>query len=87
MATAEKPTRSTVYLDSELHRALKIQAAETSSNVSELINSAIRDALRCDREDLTVFEERSTEATLSFEEMIKKLDLDGQVSSRVSEVS
>ena len=79
MATAEKPTRSTVYLDPELHRALKMQAAETSTNVSELINNAIREALRQDREDLAAFDERGGEPTLSFEEMIKRLDLDGQL--------
>tara|TARA_R110002096_G_scaffold92332_7_gene208766 strand:- start:1587 stop:1826 length:240 start_codon:yes stop_codon:yes gene_type:complete len=79
MAIGEKPTRSTVYLDPELHRALKVQAAETATNVSELINSAIRDALRSDREDLAVFDERAIEATLTFEELVKRLDLDGQV--------
>ena len=79
MATAEKPTRSTVYLEPELHKALKIQAAETSSNVSELINGAIREALRQDREDLSAFDERSKEPTISFEDMLKRLDLDGEI--------
>lgn len=79
MAVAEKPTRSTVYLDPELHRALKIQAAETSTNVSELINRAIREALRQDREDLAAFDERAVEATIGFEEMLKRLDLDGKL--------
>lgn len=79
MPTAEKSTRSTVYLDPELHRALKLQAAETSTNVSELINGAIREALRQDREDLAAFDERKTEPTLSFGQMLKRLNLDGQV--------
>tara|TARA_R110000850_G_scaffold4202_7_gene19550 strand:+ start:4840 stop:5079 length:240 start_codon:yes stop_codon:yes gene_type:complete len=79
MAVTDKPTRSTVYLDPELHRALKIQAAETSSNISELINRAVRDALREDREDLAAFDERASEPTLGFEEMLKRLDLDGDV--------
>ena len=79
MAVTDKPTRSTVYLDPELHRALKVQAAETSSNISELINRAVREALREDREDLSAFDDRASEPTLSFEEMLKRLDLDGQV--------
>ena len=79
MAVAGKSKRSTVYLDPDLHRALKIQAAETSTNISELINRAVRDALREDREDLAMFEERSKEATLSFEKMVKRLKLDGEV--------
>ncbi|MEM7146845.1 MAG: CopG family transcriptional regulator [Verrucomicrobiota bacterium] len=79
MAVTDKPTRSTVYLDPELHRALKIQAAETSSNISELINRAVREALREDREDLAAFDERASEPTLSFEQMLKRLDLDGDL--------
>lgn len=79
MAVTDKPTRSTVYLDPELHRALKIQAAETSSSLSELINRAVRDALRQDKEDLSAFDERAPEPILSFEEMLKRLDLDGEL--------
>jgi len=79
MPLADKPKRSTVYLDPELHKALKIQAAETSTNVSELINDAIRDALREDRDDLAAFEERASEPTISFEQMLKRLNLDGKV--------
>ena len=79
MAVSEKPKRSTVYLEPELHRALKVQAAETSTNVSELIIAAVREALRCDREDLADFAERSDESTITFEELVKRLDLDGQI--------
>jgi len=74
-----KSKRSTVYLDPELHRALKVQAAETSTNISELINRAIRSALREDRDDLSAFDERATEPTISFEEMVKRLNLDGKI--------
>ncbi|MEM9281132.1 MAG: CopG family transcriptional regulator [Verrucomicrobiota bacterium] len=79
MAVTDKPTRSTVYLEPDLHRALKVQAAETSSNISELINRAVRDALREDREDLAAFDERASEPTQSFEQMLKRLDLDGDL--------
>ena len=43
MATAAK--RATVYLDPELHKALRLKAVETSLSVSELINDAVREAL------------------------------------------
>jgi len=79
MDVAEKPKRSTVYLDPELHRALKVQAAETSTNVSDLINRAVRDALREDRDDLAEFDRRAAEPTINFEEMVKRLDLDGKL--------
>lgn len=79
MQIKEKSKRSTVYLDPELHRALKMQAAETGTNLSELINRAIRSELREDRDDLAVFDERASETTISFEDMIKHLDLDGKI--------
>jgi len=79
MNVTEKPKRSTVYLDPELHHALKVQAVETSRNISEIINSAVRDALREDHEDLATFRERATEPKLSFEELLKRLNLNGKI--------
>ena len=79
MPLVNKTKRSTVYLDPELHKALKIQAAETASNVSELINDAIREALREDRDDLAAFEQRASESTISFDKMLQRLDLDGKL--------
>ncbi len=37
--------RATVYLDHDLHKALRLKAVETSTSVSELINKAIREAI------------------------------------------
>ena len=79
MSLMGKSRRSTGYLDAELHRALKMQATETSSNISELINEAVREDLREDRVDLAVFDEPATEPTFSFEEMLKRLDLEGKI--------
>ena len=79
MATTLKPKRSTVYLDPELHRALKIQAAETESNVSELINEAIRQALIEDRDDLASFKKRAKDELVTFEDVLTSLNLDGAV--------
>ena len=79
MQIADKPKRSTVYLDADLHRELKVQAAESSVSVSELINRAVRAALQEDRDDLATFDERAGEATISFEQMVKRLDLDGKI--------
>ncbi|MEM0897084.1 MAG: CopG family transcriptional regulator [Verrucomicrobiota bacterium] len=70
---------TTVQLDGELHKALKIKAAETSSDVSNLVNEAVRDSLREDLEDLETFKARCKEPTISFEDMLKKLNLDGKI--------
>lgn len=79
MEATLKSKRSTVYLDPELHRALKIQAAETESNVSELINHAIKQALIEDRDDLASFRDRAKDELVTFEEVLTDLNLDGTV--------
>ncbi len=40
MKTAMK--RATVYFDSQIHRALRLKAAETDRSISELVNDAVR---------------------------------------------
>jgi plasmid stability protein len=71
--------RSTVYLDAELHRALKIKAAETEYSVSELVNEAVRNALAEDAIDLAAIEARKNEPRLPFEDVLKKLKKDGRI--------
>ncbi len=71
--------RVTVYLDSDLHRVLKIKAAETSRSVSDLVNEAVRESLTEDVEDLAVFEERADEGLVSFEDVLKDLRQRGRI--------
>lgn len=71
--------RSTVYLDPELHKALRLKALETSRSMSELINEAIRGALSEDAEDLAAFDERAEEPLISYDEMVKRLKKDGRI--------
>lgn len=71
--------RATVYLDPELHRVLKIKAAETSCSMSELVNRAVWAALAEDARDLAVIEERVLEPVVSFEEMLKDLKKSGRI--------
>ena len=71
--------RATVYLDAELHKALRLKAAETSRSISELVNNAVREALAEDAEDITAFEERSREPLISYDEMVKRLKRDGRI--------
>lgn len=71
--------RSTVYLDPELHRALRIKAAETERSVSELVNEAVKYALIEDSLDLKSFEERKGEPLVRFEDVLKKLKKNGKI--------
>ena len=68
-----KPRRTTVYLESNLYRALKIKAAETDQSVSELVSGAVRRSLLEDAEDLAVFKQRAREPNLTFETVLKDL--------------
>lgn len=77
MATATK--RATVYLDPELHKALRLKAVETSCSVSELVNNAVKEALKEDLEDIAAFEERVGEPLIAYEEMVKRLRRDGRI--------
>ena len=77
MSTAQK--RATVYFDADLHRALRIKAAETDRSISELINEAVKLALAEDAEDLAVFEDRAAEPNLPFEDVVKDLKRRGKI--------
>ncbi|TPW12149.1 MAG: hypothetical protein FD130_1831 [Halothiobacillaceae bacterium] len=69
--------RSTVYFEPELHRAIRLKAAHTHQSVSEIVNDAVRMALREDQEDLAAFDERGSEPTLSYEALLKELKAHG----------
>ncbi len=77
MLTATR--RATVYLDPDLHKALRLKAVETSRSVSDLVNDAVREALAEDAEDITAFEERAGEQVISYDEMVKRLKKDGRI--------
>ncbi len=71
--------RATVYLDPELHKALRLKAVETSRSVSELVNDAVRESLAEDAEDIAAFEERVAEPLIAYDEMVKRLKRDGRI--------
>ena len=71
--------RSTIYFEPEIHHALRIKAANTHQSVSEVVNDAVRLALREDEEDLSAFEERAAEPTLSYEALLKDLKSHGKL--------
>jgi hypothetical protein len=77
MRTTQK--RATIYFDADLHRALRVKAAETDRSVSELVNQAVKLSLAEDAEDIAAFEERRHEPNLPFEDVLKDLKLRGKI--------
>ncbi len=77
MATLSK--RATVYFDPDIHRALRLKAAETTRSISDLVNDALRGSLAEDADDLEAFETRASDPLIGYEEMIKRLKADGRI--------
>ena len=77
MSTLNK--RATVYFDPEIHKVLKIKAAETSRSISEIVDDAIRQELAEDEEDLRTFKERAHEPSISFEKVLFDLKKNGKI--------
>jgi len=73
------PKRATIYFDADLHRALRLKAAETDQSVSDLVNLAVQLSLSEDVEDLAAFEARTYEPNLPFEEALKDLRQRGKI--------
>jgi len=71
--------RTTVYLTPQLHRALKLKAAETDQTLSELINRAVQAALAEDLEDLEALRKRGKEPARKFEDFLKELKSAGEL--------
>ena len=71
--------RATVYLDPELHRALRMKAAETDKTISDLVNAALRQILAEDADDLASFRARAKEPNLDFETFVKGLRRRGKL--------
>jgi len=77
MKSAQK--RATVYFDPQLHRALRLKAAETETSVSEIVNDAVRQALAEDAEDFAAFEERAHESRVPLEDVLREMKKRGQL--------
>jgi len=71
--------RVTIYLQPEFHRALRVKSAETEYSVSDLVNEAIREALREDALDLAAIEKRAAEPSFAFEDVVKELRRNGKL--------
>ncbi len=71
--------RATVYLDSAIHRALRLKAAATERSISDLVNAAVRFSLAEDAVDLEAFDERADEPISDFETLVKNLRRRGKL--------
>lgn len=71
--------RTTITLDEDILKLLKLKAVETSESLSSLVNNIVVDAFREDSRDLKAFDERKNEESLSFESFLKQLETNGKL--------
>ena len=76
---SETAKRSTIYFEPDLHRALRIKSVHAHRTMSDLVNDAVRVALREDQEDLAAFDERAHESTMTYEDLLKDLKAHGKI--------
>ena len=76
---SESSKRSTVYFEADIHHALRIKAATTHQSVSQVVNDAVRIALREDQEDLDAVSQRVEEPTMSYEALLDELKSHGKI--------
>jgi len=71
--------RSTIYLESDLHRAVRLKSANTNQSISEIVNDSLRESLREDQEDLAAFDETASDPLMTYEELLARLKADGKI--------
>lgn len=76
MGTAK---RATVYLDADLHRALRVKAAVAEKSISDLVNEAVRQNLAEDAEDLAAYRALAKQPSLDLEKVLKDLRRRGKL--------
>lgn len=68
-----------MYFDSQIHRALRLKAAETERSISALVNESVKLSLAEDAVDLAAFDERADEPNILFEDVLKDLRKRGKL--------
>lgn len=69
--------RTTIYLEQEIHKALRLKSAHSERSISDIVNELIRDRLIEDEEDLKAFREREEEPVVDYETFLAQLKENG----------
>lgn len=74
-------TKATLYLDTDLYKAMKLRAVESGQSVSALMNDALKAQLSEDLEDIQSIRHRLAlrETPITFEDALQKLKVNGQL--------
>ena len=75
----EDSKRATVYFDPSVHQALRLKAAAMDRSISDMVNAAVKIALAEDAEDLSAYDQRKRERSISFESLVRDLRKRGRI--------
>ena len=74
-----KKKASTIYLQLETHRALKLQSALRELSMSDLAEEIIQESLEETMEDIKTVKARKKEPSISFSDFVQTLKNNGKV--------
>jgi hypothetical protein len=69
--------RSTVYFDPQMHKALRLKAAQENRSISDIVNEAVALLASEDAEDIADFDSRENEPTVDYANFVASLKNDG----------
>ncbi|HWZ65322.1 MAG TPA: ribbon-helix-helix protein, CopG family [Patescibacteria group bacterium] len=69
--------RTTITINDQVFRTLKVRAAETDESISQLVEDAIKYQLLEDSEDIEDAVRREKEPTYSFDELVAQFTAEG----------
>jgi len=69
--------RTTITINDTIFRALKMRAVETDTNVSKLVEDAVKYQLLEDMEDIEDATARENEPTYSFDALVAQFKVEG----------
>lgn len=74
---AQLSQRSTVYFDPQMHKALRLKAAQENRSISDIVNEAVSLLASEDKDDISDFDSRKNEQSIDYESFLNMLKNDG----------
>jgi hypothetical protein len=71
--------RSTVYFDPQMHKALRLKAAQENRSISDIVNEAVSLLASEDAEDIAEFDSRQAESSVDYASFVNMLKNDGML--------
>lgn len=74
-------TKTTLYLDTQMYKTLKLRAVETGQSVSALMNEALQAQLAEDLEDIRAIRQRRSlgEKPMTYDQALAELQKNGKL--------